>query len=94
WDAETLRWRLENPAASYRLRRHGDRVQVYARSGRPGIDVALGEVDGGLVGESVGRAPGPLRIWLGVDPRRNWSRAPYWNLPPRLRPAPLNVLFK
>ena len=35
----------------------------------------------------------PLRVWIGLDPARNWSRSAYFDIPKRLRPVPLNFTF-
>ncbi|HEX8525539.1 hypothetical protein, partial [Allosphingosinicella sp.] len=41
-----------------------------------------------------GTAPGPARLWLGFDPGVDWSRSAYLPIPSRLRPSPLNLVFK
>lgn len=94
WDRESVRWRLSNPSLPYALVPRDGRLEVRAPAGRPGVDAVLGDVDRADAPEGRRRTPRPLRIWLGVDPARDWSRSLYWNLPPRLRPAPLNLMFK
>ena len=39
-----------------------------------------------------GRA-GPLRLWVGLDARAQWWRSAYVDLPMKLRPSPLYLIF-
>jgi GNAT superfamily N-acetyltransferase len=94
WSEEALRWRLANPEARYQVRRHEDGISVSADSGLPGIAALLyhgpGEVR--LAGE--GPAPGPLRLWLGLDPGLDWRGSSFLPIPEWLRPSPLNLFFR
>lgn len=97
WSEEALRWRLANPEASYRIERHAGGATVTARSGVPGIGALLysgpdrwGSEDGNRNGPGYG----PLKVWLGLDPAVDWGKSAYLSIPPKLRPSPLNLVFK
>ena len=94
WDADNLRWRLANPSTRYALSRRGGRCEVRAPSGRPGIRALVGFVDPALAPAGLGPPPLGLDLFIGADPALRWSRSLYVNLPMRLRPAPLNFVFK
>lgn len=94
WSARALSWRLANPEGRYSVRRRGGDISVVARTGLTGIGAVL--LDGadrwGL--EEAGDAPAPLRVWLGLDPAIDWRGAAFLPIPSRLRPSPLNLLYK
>lgn len=93
WTPETLAWRLRRPGARYGARQMADgTTRIYAPSGKPGLSAWLGSVE--LAPELPRARRGPLTVWLGVDPALDWSRALHIDLPLRLRPAPLNLMFK
>jgi GNAT superfamily N-acetyltransferase len=94
WDERSVRWRLANPSARYSLRVRGGRGEVRAPSGRAGIRALLGWVDPAFTPPGLGAPPPGLDLFIGADPALRWSRSLYVNLPMRLRPAPLNFVFK
>jgi hypothetical protein len=94
WDERNVRWRLANPSTRYSLRVRGGRGEVRAPSGRPGIRALVGFVDASFAPPDLGPPPPGLDLFIGSDPALRWSRSLYVNLPMRLRPAPLNFVFK
>lgn len=96
WTPEALKWRLSRPDDPYRARRVGDRMITYANSGILGIQVELGTFPIDLVepGPPDLRTRNPGRVWIGLDPGRQWRFRPYVNLPVRLRPTPLNFTIR
>ena len=94
WDESNVRWRLANPSTRYTLSRRGERCEVRAPSGRPGIRALVGFVDPALAPPGLAAPPPGLDLFIGADPALRWSRSLYVNLPMRLRPAPLNFVFK
>jgi GNAT superfamily N-acetyltransferase len=98
WDREQLAWRLANPSRSYRLRRSGGSVRVEAPTGKYGIQAILGDFPEALCPRALERtAPpslNPVRLWLGIDPSRRFQRSLYPPLPDRLRPSPLNLIYR
>lgn len=97
WDRETMEWRLANPSVRYWLRRRADRCDVFRPTGQLGVVAFLGSVDRDVAAEGL-PAPRSLalrpHLWLGLDAARRWGASAWWNLPRRLRPVPLNFMFR
>jgi predicted N-acetyltransferase YhbS len=96
WNEETIAWRLSPPHVCYRYEDRGTLARVLAPTGKAGIEAILGHVPARTVptGRPVRRAsPNPLRLWVGIDTRIDWGRTLYRNLPLKLRPSPLNLIF-
>jgi GNAT superfamily N-acetyltransferase len=94
WSEEARRWRLANPEGRYSAVGSGDRAAVLAATGLPGVGAILHQgAAGGTLG-APGRAPGPLRLWLGLDPELDWTGSAFLPIPTRLRPSPLNLVYK
>lgn len=95
WSAEALAWRLARPDLPYRALRGRDRARIFSTS-VAGIPVELGSYPLAHVPESLPAASPwhPLRAWIGLDPRRRWWGRPFVNVPLRLRPAPLHLVFR
>jgi hypothetical protein len=36
----------------------------------------------------------PIKLWMGLDPACDWRKSAYAALPERLKPSPLNLIFK
>ncbi len=92
WTNESLAWRLANPHAKYRVRRGDVRAEILADSGYPGIAVNLGQTT--LPVDIPTGLRTPLRLWIGTEAMARRRRSAYFNLPARLRPSPLNLMFK
>jgi hypothetical protein len=73
----------------------GDVGHIYADTGRLGIQAEIGafrrdQLPSDLPELGLGN---PLRIWLGKDPTRDFSRSLYFDVPRRLRASPLILLW-
>jgi predicted N-acetyltransferase YhbS len=95
WDKPGIAWRLQHPAATYRVHYRNDVGHLFAPAGKPGIWVQVGAFPRELLPDDLAplRTPSPLRLFIGADKSRNWSRSPYIDVPMRFRPSPLNLLF-
>lgn len=96
WDVGGIAWRLAHTqAAPYQVHWRGDRGHIFADTGRYGIPVEIGAFDRSELPADLPtlRAANPLRLWIGVDPSRDWSRSLYFDVPERFRPSPLNLLW-
>lgn len=95
WSEEAMRWRLSNPERPYSVGSRQDDVVVISPAGLPSIGAVLydGANSWGLSNQDA-ESPGPLRLWLGVDPAIDWRRSSFVPIPTRLRPSPLNLVFK
>ncbi|HEX6041859.1 GNAT family N-acetyltransferase [Longimicrobium sp.] len=95
WSGDAIRWRLANPERPYTVRNRAGRAAVTAPAGRAGFGAVLYDgADGWGLADTGGRPAGPLRVWLGRDPAVEWGRSPFVPLPMKLRPSPLNLVFK
>ena len=95
WERGTIAWRLQHPARPYRVVRRRGVARLYAR-GPYGIPIEVGAFPSELVPDDLRplRSPTPLRLFVGVDPTRDWSRSGYRDVPRRFWPSPLHLLFK
>ena len=96
-DPAWLAWRLAAPGSPYRERRRAGVCELWADSGLFGIPVLVGEVeDAAAAGLRLPpfAALSPLRAWVGVDGARRFRARPYVELPLRLRPSPLQLVFR
>ncbi len=95
WSPAALAWRCANPHNRVWHREHGGRLQFHAPA--VGIVPAYAELGAGLLPtspKSQGPSPSPLRLFIGLAPD---SAANYWNyasIPMRLRPSPLNLIWR
>ena len=95
WSEEALKWRLANPEGRYSaIRCGGGETAILSPAGPPGLGAILyqGPAPEGLAESR--RAPGPLRVWLGLDPQVDWTGSAFLPIPMRLRPSPLNLVYK
>jgi GNAT superfamily N-acetyltransferase len=97
WDRESLAWRLKRPGTRYWRRQRGDHCTLFAPSGIAGIKTILANFPASEVGDDFPprrRTALPLNLWIGKDARMSWARSCFVPIPDRLRPSPLNFLFK
>jgi GNAT superfamily N-acetyltransferase len=95
WDKAGIAWRLQHPATPYRVQYRNDIGHLFAPAGKPGIWVQVGAFPRALLPDDLAllRTPSPLRLFIGADKSRDWSRSLYADVPMRFRPSPLNLLF-
>jgi hypothetical protein len=95
WDTATVAWRLADAQRSFSVESRGESGAIYAATGRMGIQAELACLPRALLPADVARFRpwNPLRLWMGVDTSRDWTGARYIDLPRRLRPVPLILMF-
>lgn len=94
WSDQAISWRLANPEGRYSAIRSGDRAAILAATGLPGLGAILYQGRGLESPAGLGPAPGPMRLWLGLDPGLDWKGSAFLPIPMRLRPSPLNLVYK
>ena len=103
WSKEHWNWRVQNPSGRYLYEKtKTDRAVWLAKTTVPTLRAVLSERDdeGGLHcgGLHCGRLSSLAlmrpRVWLGTDPLINWKSGLWINLPMKLRPSPLNLIFR
>lgn len=94
WSPEALAWRLRNPVTQYGVS-VAKSITVSSATAYPMIRATLGRFD--KKGYHVNSSPGSfsmLNLWIGVDRNITSKTNFYFNIPNRLRPAPLYLIFK
>jgi GNAT superfamily N-acetyltransferase len=96
WSAEALAWRCANPHNPVWARDHGSRWRFHAAAFGNRLP-AYAELPGAaldLPQPAAMPALSPLRLFIGLAPDQG---ARYWNyasIPRRLRPSPLNLIYR
>ena len=94
WSPESLSWRLANPSAKYGidLSRH---ISITSPTAYPGIKATLGMYDRAAYDLKATVSPlSLLNLWIGADRHISTHTHTYFNIPHRLRPAPLYLIHK
>lgn len=96
WSPAALAWRLAHPIHPYGWLRHGERITLYSKRSQFGARYVLGEQPWAsgppALPEESSRPLG--HVWIGLDPGMHFAGRPYFDVPMRLRPSPLNLIFK
>lgn len=94
WQAESLRWRCANPNNPVHCRTSGVLTQFYAQA-LPLVP-AYAELRLAPGTETLrGRRPlSPVRLYLGLVPDAQRGLRSYASIPARLRPSPLNLIYR
>lgn len=95
WSPQALAWRCASPVNPVIVRAGSDRTTFLASALPGGGCMAVAEIDGGAAPSDVtGGFLTPLRLFLGRVPAA-WQRpAFYADIPNRLRPSPLNLIYR
>jgi len=96
WDPATLAWRLRHPAYSYTMKQERGQALVLSRRTQLGARYVLGRRGLAMTEGAVPRERGNVlrKVWIGLDPGMRWAGSAFVNIPMRLRPSPLNLIFK
>lgn len=93
WTPANLAWRLANPTATYRVARQGDLLGVWADTGVPMLRCAAFLPGHAEVAPNGGR-PWTPPLFIGLDPRLSLQAHAFAPIPSRLRPSPLNMIWR
>jgi GNAT superfamily N-acetyltransferase len=95
WSDDALRWRTRNPARPYFTVHHGSSSTVLAKTEYRGLmGVLTDDATASAAPDASAFTRALPRLWLGVDARLDFRRAATIRLPVRLRPSPLNLIFR
>lgn len=93
WREDLLTWRLANPDGRYATARRGGLTCVWAKTHLPFVQCgAFLPYSGELRG--VARPPLAATLFLGLEPRMPLGRLGFLPIPERLRPSPLNLIWR
>lgn len=88
WDKESLNWRLSNPEANYLKKGN----EIFCRASSLGIDAQLfSSANHSTLDFEKSKAL--FKMWVGISNQNNTSGW-FVNLPDKLKPSPLNLIFK
>ncbi|WP_340643747.1 GNAT family N-acetyltransferase [Phenylobacterium sp.] len=91
WTPRRLAWRLANPASAYGVRDRAGLTVVSAPTHLPLVR-CVGFVSEGL--SEPGGAAGMASLFIGLEPRLDLGALGFLRLPQRLRPSPLNLIYR
>ena len=93
WPGELLAWRLANPDGRYVAARRRGLIGVWARTHLPFVRCGAFIADEGQAIAAAG-APLAATLFLGLEPRMDLSRQGFLPVQERLRPSPLNLIWR
>lgn len=94
WSAESLAWRCANPTNHVRARQRQGGLALHANAFGKLLPAyaELPQIAG--FQEPVRTGLSPLRLFLGLTPHDAGGYVRYAEIPQRLRPSPLNLIFR
>jgi len=94
WSQEALAWRCANPANPLFVKNGQDRATFLAPALNSRAVLAAAEIDTIAHCGKASTFNSPLRIFIGMVPA-DWRRSSaYVDIPNRLRPSPLNLIYR
>lgn len=94
WSAQALAWRCACPENPVVVRPHKDRATFLAPALYGSTVMAVAELSVAEPFVQGGGTASPLRLFIGMTPA-TWQRpALYVDIPSRLRPSPLNLIYR
>ena len=94
WSGAALAWRCANPDNPVRARRQGRRWCFDARAIGPVRAYAEATLDAADAAPAAAAGWRPLRLYLGLLPQSERRFTGYPSIPQRLRPSPLNLIYR
>ena len=96
WDSKSIKWRLNNPKYNYKYKIFDNEFSIYNDLYKF-FSIEVGkffvnefpEIKKNLLKKKFN----PFNLWIGLG-SYNWERTLYFNLPEKLKPAPLNLIIK
>ena len=93
WTPELLEWRIKNPYHPYQISGNN----IYAPTNKYGIKAIMGDFKNEMLIHFKSHpiaSVNPLKLWMGIDPSVVWKGSMYFEIPQKMRPSPLNLIFK
>ncbi|MFL5295198.1 MAG: GNAT family N-acetyltransferase [Phenylobacterium sp.] len=94
WREELLAWRLANPEGRYAVARYKGLIGVWARTQAPFVACAAFLRDEGQELAGARGAPLAASLFIGLEPRIRLGEQMFLPVPERLRPSPLNFIWR
>ncbi|KZS41294.1 hypothetical protein AWE51_23095 [Aquimarina aggregata] len=92
WDEDVIQWRLSNPELPYAIKNN----KITSATAHFGIQAMLKKFEKKYNIEDTQTNLGfkPIKLWIGIDDTINWKKSFYFDIPLKMRPSPLNLIFK
>jgi len=94
WSAATLDWRCSNPVNPIRSHSNTKRTTFLAPAGLGGFCAVSAELREGHGSTTRERLSAPVRLFIGLVPSVAQKSAVHVRIPVRLRPSPLNLIYR
>lgn len=94
WSEQALEWRCSRPVNRVIGRSGRDRTTLLAPALYRGACLAAAELDGRELISTFGGFVSPLRLFIGRVPSAWQRKALYVDIPDKLRPSPLNLIYR
>jgi GNAT superfamily N-acetyltransferase len=95
WSPAALRWRCANPHNPVFMRNSGGKLRFHAAAAGHKLPAyAELETAGAALPAQEGPMLSPLRLFIGLAPDASSSYWNYASIPMRLRPSPLNLIYR
>jgi hypothetical protein len=96
WDSELINWRLNNPKFNYKSKIIKDEFSIYNNMYKF-FSIQIGTFSIKKFPEikinTLKKKFNLLNLWIGLG-SYDWEKTFYFNLPEKLKPAPLNLIIK
>lgn len=89
WSDDARHWRLTSPTAQYRL----SRGRLFSRTHLPFVQMQLATSAWPAERTTATAMPALMTAWIGLNPTRRWKGVAL-PVPRRMRPSPLNFIFR
>jgi GNAT superfamily N-acetyltransferase len=96
WSAAALGWRCANPHNRVFVRKRGGKLRFHAAAAGHKLPAYAELEAGGIALPAAQKGPmlSPLRLFIGLAPDASSSYWNYASIPMRLRPSPLNLIYR
>jgi hypothetical protein len=94
WRPDLLAWRLANPEGRYATARRGKLLGVWAKTHLPFVRCGAFLMDPGTDVGTSGAPPLAATLFIGLEPRLDLARHGFLPIPERMRPSPLNLIWR
>lgn len=92
WSKESLQWRCDSPVNPVTARNKGKGMSLRTKGAKG--TAAWTEIGEQFDVQTPGRGPSPMRLFLGLLPQGVGGLGTYFDIPQRMRPSPLNLIYR
>lgn len=96
WDTDQIKWRFFQSPQTYVISRNHSGFSLHSKSSVPFLNIYMGRFESSLLPENFNlrQAVMPALMYIGMANSNILRRSFGFDLPVRLKPSPLNLIFK